>query len=206
MLLLLGYYYSAAPGLSDDAAYKLTKMKMELFTNRDQYCFIESAIRGGVSMTGSIRYAKANNTYYDLDGKVLKLNAKEAEKKGIYDPKLPTSFIVYLDCVNLYGKVMTKRLGIGNSEWLTNEEVQSFDVNQVAYESEFGYAVEADFKIPRDKHEYFKDLLPPLCFNQVPNYDDMSEFQKSLIQKGIGTCSTKIDLLIRGQEKLYHSS
>ena len=57
----MNYYYTA-PGLSWDAFLKFSKVKLELLTDYEKYLFVESGIRGGISMI-SHRYSKANNKY-----------------------------------------------------------------------------------------------------------------------------------------------
>ena len=61
------HYYTAS-GLTWDAALKLTKVKLELLTDRDMLLMVDKGIRGGISMISN-RYGKANNKYM---GKVLK--------------------------------------------------------------------------------------------------------------------------------------
>ena len=46
--------------LSWQAALKMTKVELDLFTDIDQYLFIKKGIRGGVAMIGH-QYARANN-------------------------------------------------------------------------------------------------------------------------------------------------
>ena len=53
------HYYSA-PGLSWDALLKKTGVELDLLTDLDMHLFIETGMRGGISMV-SKRYAKANN-------------------------------------------------------------------------------------------------------------------------------------------------
>ena len=67
---------------------KLTKVELELITDIEQYLFIESGIRGGMSQI-SKRYAKANN-----------------DKIKEYENTKELSHITYLDANNLYGWAM----------------------------------------------------------------------------------------------------
>ena len=78
-------HYYTSPGLSFNACLKMTKAKIELLTDIDMLLFIEESIRGGVSMI-THRFAQANNR-----------DMKE------YNPNLPSSYLQYYDCNNLYG-------------------------------------------------------------------------------------------------------
>ena len=57
-------WYFSAPGLTWDAALKITKVQLELLSDPDILLVIESGIRGGIA-TISHRYAKANNVYME---------------------------------------------------------------------------------------------------------------------------------------------
>ena len=59
-------HYFTAPGLFNDALYKLTGQRVELFSDIDMYNFCEKGIRGGLSVQ-THRYAKANHEYLGLD-------------------------------------------------------------------------------------------------------------------------------------------
>jgi hypothetical protein len=58
-------WYFTSPGLSWDAALKLTKVKLELISDYDMFLMIQQGIRGGVS-TISNRFARANNKYMGM--------------------------------------------------------------------------------------------------------------------------------------------
>ena len=53
-------HYYTAPGLSWDAALKVTEVKLEFLSDMDMLLMVEKGIRGGVSMISN-RYGKANN-------------------------------------------------------------------------------------------------------------------------------------------------
>jgi len=74
----------SSPGLSLDAALKMTGVELELLSDPAMYLMCEK-LRGGVSFI-SHRYARANNS---------------AMKS--YDASLPTSYLYFLDANNLYG-------------------------------------------------------------------------------------------------------
>ena len=72
-------WYFSAPGLAWDAALKLIKVQLELFSDPDILLMIESGIRGGIA-TISHRHAKANNLYMGAE----------------FDPAEESKFISYL--------------------------------------------------------------------------------------------------------------
>ena len=76
-------HYFTSPGLSWDAMFKKTGVKLQLLTDISMHHFIERGIRGGISMVNK-RYAKANDPY---------VKEHDASKPNIQ----------YLDANNLYG-------------------------------------------------------------------------------------------------------
>ena len=93
-------HYYTSPGLSWDALFKHSGVKLELLTDYDIHLFIEKGLRGGISMV-SQRFSKANNPYL-----------KD------FDRSKATSYIQYLDANNLYGWAMSQPLPIGEFKWL----------------------------------------------------------------------------------------
>lgn len=119
-------HFFTAPGLSWQAALKMTDVKLELITDIDLHLFIEAGIRGGVS-TITRRFAKSN-----IPG--------EAE----YDPEQPPEHLIYWDANNLYGWAMSQYLPICGFHWLDCDEINSFDVNRIGDTDDVGYILEVD--------------------------------------------------------------
>ena len=117
-------HYWSLPGYSWDACLKQTKVELELLTekNAQMYLFIESAIRGGVSMIAH-RHAVANN--------------------GVgSDITKPASYLAYWDANNLHGWAMSQSLPTGRFRWLDEAEVASFTsekIVNIADDDDTGY-------------------------------------------------------------------
>ena len=101
-------HYFSAPGLAFDAALKMTKVNLELFTDINMHLFTEKAIRGGVSMI-THRMATANNHYLP-DG---------------VNPEKELQHLIYLDANNLYGWAMSQPLPTHGHRWLSDKEIES---------------------------------------------------------------------------------
>ena len=83
-------HYFSSPGLSWDAMFKMTDIKLEKISDINKYLLIEKGLRGRISYIAK-KYAKANNKYINE-----------------YDPKKPSTFLSYLDMNNLYGWAMSE--------------------------------------------------------------------------------------------------
>ena len=104
-------HYFSSPHFTFDTFLLFGEVRLELLTEIDQYLFLNSAIRGGLSMV-SKRYSKANHP---------------GLKCG-YDPMKPLKFILFLDADNLYGKAMMEPLPVGGFRWMKMEELTRFCV------------------------------------------------------------------------------
>ena len=135
-------HYFSSPGLAWDAMLKMAGIELELISDIDMYLFIETAMRGGISYIAK-RYSKANNKYMkDYDN---------AEK---------TIYFMYFDENNLYGSAMTEYLPYGGFEWMTEKEINNFDLSSVRKDSPEGHILELDFEYPIELHDYFDDYPP----------------------------------------------
>ena len=126
-------YNYTFPGLSWQAALKMTDVELDLLTDIDQHLFIEEGIRGGVAMI-SHQYARAN-----------------APGMENYDASKRNNYIMYLDANNLYGWAMSQSLPTSNFKWLTDKEMEELDVMMVPDDSPRGYILECDLS----KHYFF---------------------------------------------------
>jgi DNA polymerase type B, organellar and viral len=82
-------YYISGPSFSYDAMLRHTKAHIELMTDINMINLVRASIRGGLVMS-VLKYSEANNKYMNK-----------------FNPAMPKSMIMFLDCVNLYGHAMT---------------------------------------------------------------------------------------------------
>jgi hypothetical protein len=179
--------YITAPSLSWDALLKKTLVSLELISDPDVYMFLESGIRGGVSTCGSKRYAKANNPYLKY-----------------YDPKLPNSYIMYLDANNLYGWAMLQKLPTHGFVMMDVEEdcmlIDTINDIQAIMKHDEGYIAEVDLEYPEHLHDQHNDFpVAPECM-LPPAY---SEYMTELVKEnGISECKVpKLIPNLRNKQK-----
>lgn len=133
-------YYVTSPGLSWDAMLLYTGVKLDLIDDIEMYEMIERGIRGGLAQC-SLRYAKANNKYM-----------------SDYDKSKPSSYLIYLDCNNLYGHAMMKKMPVSEFRFLSDDEIKKIDVLSISDDAEFGYILEVDLGYPDSLHSMHSDL------------------------------------------------
>jgi hypothetical protein len=151
-------HYLTLPSYSFDACLKFTGVELELLTDPEMHLFVESSIRGGISVISN-RHARANNPYL-----------KD------YDSSNPHSYIFYVDANNLYGWAMSEKLPVRNFKFLSEHEVGATDFCKVPDDSRTGYIVECDLEYPESLHDSHndyplapesvivtKDMLSPYC-------------------------------------------
>lgn len=138
-------YYLSAPGFTYDAALKMTKVELELFTEdqKDMHDFCTEAIRGGLSVAVN-RFVEANNPYLSS-----------------YNKLMETIYLIYLDINNLYGQSMVQSLPIGDFRWATEVELKEFTSDKIMTmndDGELGCFIEADIEYPIELHNVHSDL------------------------------------------------
>ena len=138
------------------------------------HLFVESGIRGGVSMISG-RHAVANNTYVPD-----------------YDSNRPTTHITYLDANNLYGCAMSMPLPISDFRWLSREEIDALDIAALPTDSKTGYILEVDLEYPRHLHALHSDY--PLAPERLHVTEEMfSPYSRHLHdQLDIGRSTSKL--------------
>ena len=168
-------HYFTAPGFSWDSMLKYTGVELDLLDDPDMYLMVESGIRGGVSMITK-KFAQANNPYVDD-----------------YDPAKPINYLMYLDANNLYGWAMSQKLPEKEFDWLTEQQLQDFDVTQFPDDAETGYILEVDLEYPAEIHDLHNDL-PVAPEQRKVGEDELSAYSTEL--------KTKLNLKGRPQPKL----
>ena len=92
--------FLSAPGLPWQAAFKKTKVKLDLLTDIDMLLMVEKGIKGGICYS-VYRYAKANNKFMED-----------------YDKNKESSYLQYWDVNNLYDWAMSQKLPVNNFQWI----------------------------------------------------------------------------------------
>lgn len=124
---------------------------------------IESAVRGGMSVVTS-KHAKANNPL--IDG---------------YNPEEPTSHCIYLDANNLYGWAMSQKMPFDNHRWLSREEIDELNIQNIEDDADEGYILEVDLEYPPNLHDLHNDFpLAPVSRAVTP--EEWSPYTKELAE------------------------
>ena len=140
-------HYITLPSFSFDAMLRFCNISLKLLTDIEMVIFFQNALRGGLSCCTK-RYVEANNKYMEED----------------FDPSKPESYLFYCDINNLYGEAMSSHLPYSEFEWVDPESV---NILEAPDDGPYGYMVEADFHIPKEKHDFFNDF-PFLPMRQTP--------------------------------------
>jgi len=136
-------YFPTLPSMTFQLALKMTNIELDLITDADQFLMIESGIRGGLSYV-SHRYAEANHPSLPY-----------------YQPEEPISNLCYWDANSLYATCMTYSLPVGDFRFLSQAEIDSFDVNSISDDAPIGYVLEVDLDYPQHLHS--DHAAYPLC-------------------------------------------
>ena len=112
---------------------KKTEVNLELLTDIDMLFIVEEEIRCGICQAIH-RYAKANNKFMNN-----------------YDRSIMSSYLMYLDANNLYGRAMSQNLPINSFKWV--EKLSKFNdrfIKNYNENSDIGYFFEVDVKYPKN--------------------------------------------------------
>jgi hypothetical protein len=188
--ICLNYYgldaahFCTSPGLTWQAALKMTGVRLELLTDIDMHLCIEQGLRGG-SSTIPHRHAKANN--------------KDVPD---YDPSQPSSHVTYLDANILYGCAMSQALPVDGFRWLEDQETESLNVLEISDNNEKGYMLEVNLDYPPELHDLHNEY--PLAPEKVKVAEDMlSPYAKRLLEDLDlkGTSTEKLIPILNAEKK-----
>lgn len=155
-------HYFSLPGAAWDSALLRTKVELELLVDEDKYLWLETGMRGGVSMICQ-RYAKANNSYL-----------------SDYDPKKPSSFLMYYDMVALYSACLLEPLPHSCFEWVPDSDVNNFDFLSLDDDGEDAAIIECSLSYPSHLHDKHS-MYPLAADHKRVSYNELSHFQQNLL-------------------------
>ena len=133
-------YFVSTPSLAFEAMLKITKAKIELFTDINMVLLTGKGMRGGLTQVVK-KHAIANNKYLPT-----------------YDKSKKNVLLQYLDANNLYGYAMNKTLPLSGYKWadvsvFTDDFIKNYDD-----EGDKGYSLEVDIEYPKELFSAHKDL------------------------------------------------
>lgn len=167
-------HYITAPSIAWDAALKMTKVELQLFSDYEMYMFVERAMRGGNSMIAH-RYAKANNKYM-----------------SDYNVDMVDSYIMYLDANNLYGHSMSQPLPYGNFKW--ESQLTADDLLKMNASGDRGCFIECDLEYPEELHNMHNSY--PLAPEKLTITNDMLSPFTAELKKDLNVSDDKINKLV----------
>lgn len=99
-----------------------------------------------------------------------------------YNPEDPSSYIMYVDCNNLYGHSMMQHLPVRGFQWC-DKEFTAADIQNISDDSEIGYILEVDLDYPKELHEFHNDY--PFCAENrnIPGTENVRKLLLTLFDK-----------------------
>ena len=157
-------YYFSAPHFTFDAFLGHSSLTLELLSDIIQLLFIIKGIRGGMSMV-SKRYALTSNKY--VEG---------------YNSSKSSSFLLYLNVNNLYGRAMQEYLPWKIFEWMSPHQLNYDFIKGLEPEDEVGCIIQCSLEYPVALHDYPSDYSLAPVKKSIP-YGMLSPIAKMICDK-----------------------
>ena len=170
-------YYFSAPHFTFDAFLRHSSLTLELLSDINQYLFIIKGIRGGMSMV-SKRHAVANNKY--VEG---------------YNSSKSSSFILYLDANNLYGRAMQEYLPWKHFEWMSPHQLNYDFIKRLEPEGEVRCIIQCSLEYPVALHDYHSDYPLAPIKKSIP-YGMLSPVARMICDKHKLKRTTNVEKLL----------
>lgn len=170
-------YYVSNNQYSLSAFLWYTQADLELLTDVNKYLFVSRAIRGGVAMAVK-RFAQANN-----------------EKMATFKSDEAKSYILYLDCNNLYGQSMCQPLPVAKFRWVKTECIRQTKLLSHPPDAPNGYIVECDLDYPDKLHKLHSDY-PVAPYHAAVTKEYLSEIAKMIAFKNGLKANDKTEKLL----------
>ena len=105
--------------------------------------------------------------------------------KSVYNPRVihrKLRYIIYWDANNLYGWVMSQCLPTGGFHWVSDEELATLDVRDIADDADKGYILEVDLEYPDSLHDVHNDY-PLAPERRTIDKKQLSPYSQQLIDE-----------------------
>ena len=75
-----------------------------------------------------------------------------------FDASKPTNYLMYLDANNLYGWAMSQNLPEKEFDWMTEQQLENFDVNSIPDYVDTGYILKVNLEYHSAIHDIYSNL------------------------------------------------
>ena len=106
-----------------------------------------------------------------------------------FDASKPTNYLMYLDANNLYGWAMSQKLPEKEFDWMTEQQLENFDVNSIPDDADTGYILEVNLEYPAAIHDIHSDL-PVALESRAVQVEDLSPYSQHLHKTTHQRCCT----------------
>ena len=163
-------HFLSAPISAWQACLKMTKIKRELLTDENMLLMFEEGVRGRICQSIH-HYETANNKYMKN-----------------YNKNVISSFLQYLDAINLYGWAICKKLPAGKFKWAKKTSIYKKQAIKMYNENgDYGAILEVDIEYPtmtRIKHKdspfYPQRKKINKVYKLVTTLDDKEKYVKQI--------------------------
>jgi hypothetical protein len=174
-----------------DACFSSVEMSYQYIKDIEIIRYLQSAVRSGPCMS-VIRKITANTE---------RLNCFNGNPKERAE-------ILMIDANSMYPTCLQGKLGFERYEWLTENEVNNFNVMNVDPEGEWGYMLTVCFDYPESIHD--RDIMLPLAVTKrAIQSNELSQFQikhLSNLMEGIPEILSKEKLILDVHNKQEYTA
>ena len=155
-------HFLTLPSYCFEANLYLSKAELPYITNRSIYRTFEDMVRGGLAFTSQ---------------KIGTVREKEFEG----DEEIQS---LYTDANSLYSVPMTEKLPISNFEYLTQQQIDEFDLTGDSWNvnGDTGYVLVCNISYPKHLHKVHSDY-PMFPERRMVNLSELSPYSQQLIKK-----------------------
>ena len=147
--------YISSPSLSKDCMLKFSNVKIKHIKDIEMYDFINNSVIGGLRV--------CSNPYLNNDDN--------------------DSTIAYQDISSLYPAIMNKKMPLKNYKFI---ELKDFNTNKYSEDKDYSCMLLCHVKTTDEiKNDHILKQFPALISKTSIYYDDLSDYQKSIFNRGL---------------------
>lgn len=155
---------NSLPSYALDIALFNSNAEYEFLKDPEMLQWLEKGIIGALSFS-NVRYAKSSCEDFG------NFNGLDQDRSNIFE----------MDLNNIYGSICTMDMPIGSYSWISNEELQQIDFNNLTNDIGVGRIYEVDLSYDNELHDQHSEL--PMCLSKrVVSLNELSDVQQRMLK------------------------